>query len=310
MDSTTTASSHSTATSSHEVTPVVVVPIYRPELNIYERISLHRTFLALGGHLLSLLVPRSRQQAIQLILQELLPPGTSFQWHVVDDSHLDSHHSYNQLMLEPGFYRHYESHSHLLICQLDAYVFEDQLLLWCRQPYDFIGAPLYLANAPYGHDHALCIGVGGFSLRRVQPILRLLEANPIIFRAREFIEHIQPFNIKARALFLSRFLRCQLNDGCHLAAQNNQLSRWMGVNEDTVFSKYLPRYCSSFRLPSYETAVAFCIDKYVEHELASLAGVLPFAAHAWWTSARNLAAWSPFIPELGSALACEKVINS
>ncbi len=288
--------------------PVVVIPIYRQELNAFEQISLRRTCSVLAGHPLSLLVPRSRQAAIQLMLNEVLPPEASYQWHVVDDACLDSHHSYNQLMLEEPFYQHYASNSHLLICQLDAYVFEDQLQYWCCQPYDYIGAPLYLPNAAHGPEGLFCVGVGGFSLRRIQPILEQLQDNPIVFRSREFREIINPFNSKARALYLIRYLCCRLINGCRLAAPGNQLSRWMGVNEDAVFAKYLPRYSSGFRLPDVDTGLIFCIDKHIELELAALGGALPFAAHAWCTSAENLKAWTPFIPELGSSMAPKQLI--
>jgi hypothetical protein len=171
-----------------------------------------------------------------------------------------------------------------------------------------MGAPLYLANAPHGPEGLFCVGVGGFSLRRIQPILRILDENPIVFRSREFLESLKPFNIKARALFLTRFFRCRLNNGCRLAAANNQLSRWMGVNEDALYAKYLPRYADQFRVPSADEAVRFCIDKHVELELAALGGAMPFAAHAWWTTADNLAVWTPFIPELRSVTTLDRVV--
>ncbi|WP_259700964.1 DUF5672 family protein [Synechococcus sp. CS-1324] len=276
----------------------MVIPVYQANLNAYEQISLRRAFAILADHPICLLVPRSRQNAIRLMLQKLLPLEANCGWQVVDDHCLDSHRSYNQMMLEPAFYRHYASHSHLLICQLDAYVFEDQLLHWCHQPFDYIGAPLYLPNATHGPAGLFCVGVGGFSLRRIQPILALLQANPIVFRSRELREILQPFNNKARALYLIRYLFCRLINGCRLAAPGNQLSRWVGVNEDAVFAKYLPRYHSSFRLPDASAALEFCIDKHVELELAALGGAIPFAAHAWWTCPENLAAWRPFITEL------------
>ncbi len=290
--------------------PVVVVPIYRTELNSFERISLQRTFSVLADHPISLLIPQSRKARIQLMVEELLPPGTEIEWHAVADECLESHHSYNQLMLEEHFYQHYCEHSHLLICQLDAYVFEDQLLEWCHQPYDYIGAPLYLPNAPHGPEGLFCVGVGGFSLRRIQLVLKLLHENPVVFRSREFFEVMKPFNFKARALFLTRFMRCRFQNGCHLAASSNQLSKWLGINEDAVYSKYLPRFASQFRIPNVETALQFCIDKHVKLDLAALGGALPFAAHAWWTTAENLAAWAPFIPELRAKPPTDVLIDS
>jgi hypothetical protein len=35
--------------------------------------------------------------------------------------------AYNHLLLTPWFYDHYQGYSHLLIAQLDSYVFRDEL---------------------------------------------------------------------------------------------------------------------------------------------------------------------------------------
>ena len=55
-------------------------------------------------------------------------------------------YAYSQLMLEKDFYKR------LLIHQLDAFVFSDELLEFCKMGYDYIRAPV-LSLA--------CIGNGG-----------------------------------------------------------------------------------------------------------------------------------------------------
>lgn len=279
---------------------MVVVPIYKNDLNSFEWISLRRTLAILFHHPIALLVPRSKEEAIRLMLNRLLPLGANIQWHAVDDRHLSSHNSYNQLMLQEDFYQYYSKYSHLLICQLDAYVFEDRLLEWCRKPYDYIGAPLYLHNAPYGPNGLFCVGVGGFSLRRIQPFLALLRDNPLVFKINDFLEYIKPYSYKGMTLLLARYLCCRIRNGCRLSAEHNHLSLSIGINEDVVYAKYLPRHAHSFRVPASKVAVNFCIDKHVKLELATLHGSLPFAAHAWWTQSLNLSAWTPFIRELDS----------
>lgn len=276
--------------------PVVVIPIYRHDLNNFERLSLLRTFSVLGGHPIVILAPRSKQAAIQQTLETLIPCDPNYQWHIVNDQWLASHQDYNQLMLKRDFYENYKAYSHLLICQLDAYIFEDQLLDWCNQPYDYIGGPLYLPNAPYCPEELFCVGVGGFSLRRLQPIIRLLKENPIIFRTSDFRDTFKRFNIKARTFLFSRFLLCRLVNGCRLEQSKNRLSQYLGINEDAVFARYLPRYVTTFRIPDSMIGTSFCIDKHVKLSLADLGGHLPFAAHAWWTNPENLAEWSDFIP--------------
>jgi hypothetical protein len=45
-------------------------------------------------------------------------------------------------MLSIDFYKRFRDYKFILIYQLDAYVFRDELEYWCEQDYDFIGAPL------------------------------------------------------------------------------------------------------------------------------------------------------------------------
>ena len=44
-------------------------------------------------------------------------------------------------MLSPEFYRRFSDTDYILVCQLDAYIFRDELLSWCKKEYDYIGAP-------------------------------------------------------------------------------------------------------------------------------------------------------------------------
>ena len=49
--------------------------------------------------------------------------------------------AYNQMMLMQGFYELFEKYTYILIYQLDAFVFSDQLSEMCKYGYDYIGAP-------------------------------------------------------------------------------------------------------------------------------------------------------------------------
>lgn len=94
-----------------------------------------------------------------------------------DADFFTSVNAYNRLMLSPDFYRRFENYEYILIYQLDAFVFSDQLLRFCEMGYDYIGAPwLYgMFNYVDASHYLWYVGNGGLSLRKVTSFIRVLE---------------------------------------------------------------------------------------------------------------------------------------
>ena len=277
--------------------PAVVVPVWKTDLNFFEKISLKRHLSVLKGFDRFLLVPRRLSDCINAVLLESAIDPSEVFLHVVDDRWLASHPSYNQLMLSLCFYKFYAAYTHILVAQLDAYTFQDRLLDWCADDYDYVGAPIYYFGS-YWEPELHCVGNGGFSLRKINSFIRALEANPIVFTLSDLRERLKPFNAKGKIVRLCQYAPCWLMRCNRLRQDRNMLARWAGVNEDLCYGKYLPLIVPDFRVPSYKEAVAFCIDSHVDQELSLLAPNLPFGAHGWWTWKQNLAAWRSFIEEL------------
>jgi hypothetical protein len=98
------------------------------------------------------------------------------------DHYFKSVFGYNRLMLTASFYERFSHSKFILIYQLDAYVFRDELLYWCSKDYDYIGAP-WITTPNKGFKKVLSlfdskkkkarseifykVGNGGFSLRKV-----------------------------------------------------------------------------------------------------------------------------------------------
>ena len=280
--------------------PVVVIPIYKHHLNDYEWISLKSIVTKLIAHQVCILTTVSILKDVRRVLQFRLGAiAQAFIFHIVDDCWLASVGSYNHLMLSPFFYDFYQHFSHILLVQLDAYVFRDELLYWCSQPWDYIGAPIYLEGAPYGVDFCQCIGAGGFSLRRIDGFRSAFASNPVVYRWHHLKDRWKNFNARGKAFLLYRYLQLLVFAESHLLQESNGLFNLVGVNEDVVFGKYLPGEVSAFQVPSALIANAFAIDRFVSESLSSL-GHLPFGTHAWWTNPANLKAWQAYIPELDS----------
>jgi hypothetical protein len=63
----------------------------------------------------------------------------------------------------------------MLIYQLDAWVFKDDLMKWCNKGYDYIGAPWFEDFGSYEKGKKLWrVGNGGFSLRKIKYFCKVL----------------------------------------------------------------------------------------------------------------------------------------
>lgn len=115
------------------------------------------------------------------------------------DEHFVSLRSYNKLVLIPSFYLRFRQYQYMLIYQLDAYVFKDELLYWANKGYDYIGAP-WIPNVKVLQDERsqrkllreyawymitgsekrtkeeafrYQVGNGGFSLRKISKMVKV-----------------------------------------------------------------------------------------------------------------------------------------
>ncbi|WP_373514002.1 DUF5672 family protein [Persicitalea sp.] len=168
-----------------EPSVAVLTPIYQTNLSEAERASLAQGLAVLGGYPIRLIKPEGLD--VDALLQEYPTLGTeSF-----PDRYFTDTDAYNQLLTSLDFYRRFAAYEHILIYQLDAYVFRDELPYWCAQKYDYLGAPGFHQTeydslpaeesarfAAALTNHRLVFN-GGLSLRRVKGMIRYLK----IYRA-------------------------------------------------------------------------------------------------------------------------------
>ncbi len=250
----------------------VVVPVYRAALDPNELISLESVFRVLGAHHLVMVKPAGLDTAaiearFPFKAVETFEPG-----------YFASIQGYNRLLLSTGFYQRFLGSEHLLICQLDVFVFRDDLAGWLARDYDYVGAPwlsssrasLFIHRAAmalgrllpggrgriYTYETRNRVGNGGFSLRKVSTHHRLS------LELRDAIDH---------------YLR---NQGTH------------HFNEDVFWSLEPARRGCPHRTPTAREALAFAWDVNPERLFALTGGRLPMAAHGWY-KARHLKFWAP-----------------
>lgn len=168
-------------------TVAVVIPIYKPKLDKYEMISLDRCSNVLRNYPIVFIAPHN------LDIASYANIFSNYEVIRFEDKYFKNISGYNYLLLSEFFYRKFNKYRYILIYQPDAIAFSDQLLKFCSLDYDYIGAPWINGMNYYKHVFKgairlnrivpffnkpipLYVGNGGFSLRKVESAIRVLQA--------------------------------------------------------------------------------------------------------------------------------------
>lgn len=236
----------------------VVIPIYKRTLSDLEKRSLVQAYEVLHSYPLVVIKPYS------LDLSELKEEFPKLTFTSFDDNYFKGISGYNRLMLTPDFYERFLDSRYILIYQLDAYVFRDELKDWCNKGYDYIGAPwlqkpiyrlpvisslMHLVHLyhkykgkPSKQDLYNKVGNGGLSLRKTDSHYRVAckQADSIAF---------------------------------YLSQKRHHL-----YNEDVFWATE----AQGFLYPEAMEAIRFAFDKYPDYCYKLTNQQLPFGCHSWY----------------------------
>ena len=234
---------------------LIIIPIYKDSLTEAEKSSLIRCCKILGKYDFSLVCSNSlKTEAYEKVLREF---SVNFKIERFDEKYFKSIQKYNLLMLDVDFYHRFAAYDYMLIYQLDAYVFRDDLIHWCEQGYDYIGAPWMKFDFLRNKMHILEAGLnGGFSLKKISSFIDVLE------------------NKSGKKEVLAKFIKG-------------------GRNEDGFFSSHAMEIKPSFKVAPYNIAMKFSFERRPEKLYKMTHGKLPFGCHAWHKY--NPAFWKQFI---------------
>lgn len=278
---------------------VVVIPIYKEVLSTEEIISYTRCCRILKGYPISIITYASLDYSFYKKIA--IDYGIQLNIELFDDNFFKSVHGYNMLMLSECFYERFIQYEYMLIYQLDAYIFEDKLLLWCDKGYDFIGAPLL--EDKYGWENKYIIphsNNGGFSLRRIRYCLDFLSyKGPLLkFKSIYAIQKCELKNSKLKNLILS-FIKA--------IGYHNTVGYFVNktyYNEDLLFCLTFDVGISWINVPlhNYETYIhpqlpsakesaAFSLERFPKFFVEKY-GKFPMGCHAWH---KNIDYWKNYI---------------
>lgn len=244
----------------------VAIPIYKEVLSKYEKISLMQCLNILHKYSIIFFHPKSLDlSSYHNLIQE---SNSQIRFYSFDDDYFESIAGYNRLLLSKDFYKTFKEFKYMLIYQLDAFVFKDELEYWCNQGYDYIGSPWIYEDFIHSYRgiHVPIWtkahwskkinygGNGGFSLRKISSFIFLLN-----FFGKE--------------------------------AKNSNL------NEDGFWSFCSIRYNPFFKVAPCEFALKFAFERFPEKSYETIKNNLPFGCHAW--EKYNIEFWQPYIKDFG-----------
>jgi hypothetical protein len=268
--------------SARKTVAIAVPTSTRSTLTADEQISLRHLLRHLGHHDRYLVRP----QSVPIELPD-------FGQRVFGDEYFGSARAHKQLMLSRNFYESFADYEYVLVYHLDAAVFSDQLLYWCEQGYDFIGAP-WLKCWERPEEGFSRVGNGGFSLRRVPGMLRLLGSpRRAIAPARYWNKYFadKPWYIRwlNRPRWLAKHFRMFNNLQRELAAYG----RAEPFGDDQFLGYRAEHYDPEFKIAPPEVAVRFAFNTAPRYCYTQTCEQLPFGCHAWDKNDREF--WEPFL---------------
>jgi hypothetical protein len=241
----------------------IIIPIYRTHLDNYEVASLQSAFKHFNQYTITFVCPEN------LDLKFLSEHNfiTNFFVETFSPEYFKNIDGYNKLLLEAHFYERFSNYEYILICQTDAYVFKNDILHWTQAKYDYIGAPWigsernfinlmfekvnkffrkFIGKKEKNTERLFKVGNGGFSLRKVESFIKIATIEKDI---------------------ISEFTATKPKNDYYI--------------EDVFWSLYVSKKYNWYKIPNWNEALNFCIDRKPKLSLKLNNNNLPMACHGF-----------------------------
>ena len=264
----------------------VVVPMYKKALDQDEQISYRHLTRYLANFDKFLVSPESLKVELE-----------GFEIKRFRDEFFHSTATYSALLISPEFYEAFRRYEYILIYQLDSLVFSDNLLDWCARDFDYIGAPWFSED---GADfvEGSAVGNGGFSLRKIQSFLNVLEApgaeaelekyRDALYSALPWYRQLLSLPYKVR-----KWLSLPTAKGQDILNETGKVPAGRRLNEDCFWSFRARDYFPDFRIAPVREALRFSFELAPRRCFELNGNRLPFGCHAWSKYDREF--WEPYL---------------
>jgi len=262
----------------------VIIPIYKLHPSKGEAISLAQCCKILGNYPITFIKPHSLDPHFYISSST----QAKFNIESFDDEFFKNKCGYNRLMLSEEFYSRFLNTKYILIYQLDAFVFKDELELWCKKGYDYIGAPWldYIKKSFFKRIKFSLISKKHYRSNRKQP-------GSILPTDMQFYKRVGNGGFSLR--HVEKFYTI-CKEKKKMVEYYNAHSDHHYFNEDVFWSLEVNRKDKVLKIPDYKTALHFSFEQKPGYAFGITKGKLPFGCHAWDVFSEF---WTPLIRKEG-----------
>ena len=187
-----------------------------------------------------------------------------------------NHSQYNKLCMDKNFYNRFKNYEYILISQTDSIILEDKLDFWYKHNLSYIGGPSYhkkLINKKPKSPKFFCNG--GFSLRKVDDFINVLDSHNIYFQNIDLKIINQ---ICFRGYFL-KFLKLLLKS-IFFGNKKYFITNFF-LNEDVFYTYFAKLFIKKFKLPKNSKECAyFALSEGIEYYIEKY-NKKPFGIHGY-----------------------------
>ena len=246
---------------------VVVVPIYKNEIDDDEKLSLAACRRCLSQYEIVFMAPERMRDRLPAYVDE----GTV---EFFPDHYFENIRTYSRLLTRDEFWERFVAYQYMLMYQLDAIVFDGKLERFLDRGSSYTGAP-WLRR--FGPDWTIAgVGNGGLSLRDVSAHRRVLRSHRV--HHKKFFTYKGLRHGHVAALLWVFFILNLLGLKARYAGW---LCRIAPLHEDVFWGMYAQNFDRDYSPATAEEALSFSFDTHPV-ECWKLSGeVLPFGCHAW-----------------------------
>lgn len=265
---------------------VIVIPVHNPKPGLFELISFEQCFKILGNHPIVIITPVGLDLTVYRERIEM------FNTIKIKQHWLSSVEAYNKLKKSMYFYNLFKQYEYILTYELDAFVFKDELMMWCAKGFDYIGAP-WFEKFTEANSTSRIIGVGnsGFSLRKTKTIKKYLS---------NYVQKSKRYYSRDPFVKLFGIFEFYLNGWLRIFYLNKTVEKFSNEPEDMFICYRLKMKFPLLNIATVEEAKQFSFEFNPETLYYSNKGNLPFGCHAWWRY--DLEFWRPHINKAGYSI--------
>lgn len=252
---------------------IIVIPVYKGDITQYEKMSLRQCCKVMSKYTICLVTYKdldctvyyriAQEYDIQLLRENF------------DEHYFAGLDAYNKLMIAKEFYLRFKNYDYMLIYQLDAYVFRDELEEWCKKGYDYIGAPWFGEYKSYEEGAKLWkVGNGGFSLRKISTYIRILTRKRPVYGVSHLWQSVSDRDFFHRCYYVLKSIFGWHNTMDYYTSQYVD-------QEDLFWCVDVNQYGYTLCIPNVAEAIAFSFERSPEYLYEQNNNTLPFGCHAW-----------------------------